>query len=137
MASPITLRVITPDTVALDETVDSVVLPGLDGQLGVMARHATMVTALDAGELRYQQSGEEHHMFVSGGFAEVRDNTLRVVTEAGEHVRDIDATRAQAAEERARERIEQGDEEIDTVRAEASLRRAVMRISISRTRGHS
>ena len=47
MANPITLRVITPDAVALDETVDSVVLPGLDGQLGVLARHATMVTALN------------------------------------------------------------------------------------------
>ena len=137
MANPITLRVITPDTVALDETVDSVVLPGLDGQLGVLARHATMVTALDHGELRYKQGGVEHHMFVSGGFAEVRDDTLRVVTEAGEHVRDIDAERAKKAEERARERLEKGDEEIDTVRAEASLRRAIMRLSISRTRGHS
>ena len=137
MANPITLRVITPDAVALDETVDSVVLPGLDGQLGVLARHATMVTALDAGELRYSQAGTEHHMFVSGGFAEVRDNTLRVVTEAGEHVRDIDAERAKKAEERARQRLQEGDEEIDTVRAEASLRRAVRRLTISRTRGHS
>jgi len=137
MANPITLRVITPDMVALDATVDSVVLPGLDGQLGVLAGHATMVTALDLGELRYKEGGQEHSMFVSGGFAEVRDNTLRVVTEAGENVRDIDATRAQAAEERARQRLEVGDEEIDTVRAEASLRRAVQRLSISRTRGHS
>ena len=137
MANPITLRVITPDMVALDATVDSVVLPGLDGQLGVLAGHATMVTALDLGELRYKEGGQEYSMFVSGGFAEVRDNTPRVVTEAGENVRDIDATRAQAAEERARQRLEVGDEEIDTVRAEASLRRAVQRLSISRTRGHS
>ncbi|MDF1800995.1 MAG: F0F1 ATP synthase subunit epsilon [Planctomycetota bacterium] len=137
MANPITLRVITPNMVALDTTVDSVVLPGLDGQLGVLARHATMVTALDLGELRYTQGGQSHSMFVSGGFAEVRDNTLRVVTEAGEHVRDIDAARARAAEERARQRLEEGDEEIDTVRAEASLRRATRRISILSMRGHS
>ena len=137
MANPITLRVITPDTVALDATVDSVVLPGLDGQLGIMARHATMVTALDMGELRYKAGGTEHAMFVSGGFAEVRDNTLRVVTEAGEDAKDIDAARAKAAEERAAERLKKGDEEIDQVRAEASLRRAVMRLQISRTRGHS
>jgi F-type H+-transporting ATPase subunit epsilon len=137
MANPITLRVITPDAVALDATVDSVVLPGLDGQLGILAHHATMVTALDMGELRYKAGGAEHAMFVSGGFAEVRDNTLRVVTEAGEDARDIDATRAKAAEERAAERLQKGDEEIDQVRAEASLRRAVMRLTISRTRGHS
>ena len=137
MANPITLRIITPDTVAFDEAVDSVVLPGLDGQLGVLARHATMVTALDMGEPRYKQGGTEHHMFVSGGFAEVRDNTLRVVTEAGEHVRDIDAERARKAEERARQRIDEGDEELDQVRAEASLRRAIARLTISRLRGHS
>ena len=137
MANPITLRVITPDAVALDATVDSVVLPGLDGQLGILARHATMVTALDMGELRYKAGGTEHSMFVSGGFAEVRDNTLRVVTEAGEDALSIDETRAKAAEERAAERLAKGDEEIDQVRAEASMRRAVARLRISRTRGHS
>ena len=137
MANPISLRIITPNAVALDTTADSVVLPGLDGQLGILARHATMVTALSMGELRYEKDGAEHALFVSGGFAEVRDNTLRVVTEAGEDARDIDAARAKAAEERAKQRLAQGDEEIDTVRAEAALRRAVMRLSISRTRGHA
>jgi len=137
MANPITLRVITPDAVALDTTVDSVVLPGLDGQMGILARHATMVTALNMGELRYKQNGTERSMFVSGGFAEVRNNTLRVVTEAGEDARSIDAARAKAAEVRAKERLAKGDEEIDSVRAEAALRRAVMRISIARIRGHA
>ncbi len=137
MANPITLRVITPDAVALDETVDGVVLPGLDGQLGILARHATMVTALDMGELRYTKNGSEASMFVAGGFAEVRDNTLRVVTEAGEDALAIDSARATAAEERAQKRLREGDEEIDQVRAEASLRRAVKRLTISRTRGHA
>ena len=73
MANPMTLRVITPDTVALDTTADEVVLPGLDGKLGLLTGHATMVTALDIGELRYKIGGSEASMFVAGGFAEVRD----------------------------------------------------------------
>jgi F-type H+-transporting ATPase subunit epsilon len=136
VANPITLRVITPDTVALDTTVDSVVLPGIDGKLGIMRGHATMVTGLDIGELRYNTGGSEASMFVAGGFAEIRDNTLRVVTEAGEDALTIDETRAQHAEERAQKRIDEGDEEIDLVRAKTALRRAAARITISSLRGH-
>ncbi|MDG1500978.1 MAG: F0F1 ATP synthase subunit epsilon [Planctomycetota bacterium] len=136
MANSITLRVITPDTVALDTTVDSVVLPGIDGKLGVLSGHATMVTALDIGELRYNSGGSEASMFVAGGFAEIRDNTLRVVTEAGEDALTIDETRAKHAQERAQQRIDEGDEEIDLVRAKAAMRRAAARITISSLRGH-
>jgi F-type H+-transporting ATPase subunit epsilon len=136
VANPITLRVITPDTVALDTTVDSVVLPGIDGKLGIMRGHATMVTGLDIGELRYNTGDSEASMFVAGGFAEIRDNTLRVVTEAGEDALTIDETRAQHAEERAQKRIDEGDEEIDLVRAKTALRRAAARITISSLRGH-
>lgn len=132
----ITLRVITPDTVALDQTVDSVVLPGLDGKLGVLSGHATMVTALDAGELRFKSGGSEESLFVAGGFAEVRNNTLRVVTEASERATDIDVTRAQAALERAKKRLEAKESDLDSIRAEAAMRRAVMRLSLTRTRGH-
>lgn len=132
----ITLRIITPDAVAMDTTVDSVVLPGLDGKLGVLAGHATMVTALDAGELRFKQGASETAMFVAGGFAEVRDNTLRVVTEASEQASDIDVARAEAALERAKERLMAKASETDFIRAEAAMRRAVQRLSLTRTRGH-
>lgn len=129
----LTLRIITPERIALDESVDSVRIPGLDGSIGILPRHAPMVAALDAGLLRYKQRGVERVLFVSGGFAEVRANTVRVVCEAGERPADIDPERARAAEKRARERLDaarttQG-EPIDLVRAEAALRRALMRLS--------
>ncbi|MFT6362598.1 MAG: F-type H+-transporting ATPase subunit epsilon [Planctomycetota bacterium] len=136
MANSITLRVITPNAVALDTTVDSVVLPGIDGKLGILSGHATMVTALDIGELRYSNGGSDASMFIAGGFAEVRDNTLRVVTEAGEDALTIDATRAKHAQERAQKRFDEGDEEIDLVRAKAAMRRATARMTISSSRGH-
>jgi F-type H+-transporting ATPase subunit epsilon len=133
MAGTLTLRVITPDRIALDRSVASVRLPGLDGSIGVLPRHAPMIAALDAGLLRYRETpgGKENVLFVSGGFAEVRGDTLRVVSEAGEHPAEIDEARAREAEARARERlsikIAEG-EPVDLLRAEAALRRALMRL---------
>jgi len=129
----LTLRVITPDRIALDASVASVRLPGLDGSIGVLPRHAPMIAALDAGLLRYRASpgGPEQVLFVSGGFAEVRDDTLRVVSEAGEKPAEIDESRAREAEKRARERIAAGTAEgepLDMLRAEAALQRALMRL---------
>jgi F-type H+-transporting ATPase subunit epsilon len=87
-----------------------------------------MVVALDPGLLRYRVDGQQHVLFISGGFAEVRGDTLRVVTEAGEKAAEIDEARAQAAEKRARERLAGAATEIDQERAEAALKRAIWRL---------
>ena len=134
-SSALTLRVITPDAIVLDTTADSVRIPGVDGSLGVLPRHAPMVAALDAGILEYKAGGTKRGLFVSDGFAEVRDNTLRVVCEAGEVPEAIDEERARAAEARARKRLSgAGDEgasdRIDLLRAQAALRRALMRLRV-------
>lgn len=139
MAESITLRVITPEAVALDTTAEAVNLPGLDGQLGVLNRHAPMVAALGVGELAFgAPGGAKEHLFMAGGFAEVRNNTVRVVCDAAERPTDIDVDRASRAAERARERIRTResapDEEFDVLRAEMSLRRALMRISVAQRR---
>jgi F-type H+-transporting ATPase subunit epsilon len=133
MAGTLTLRVITPDRIALDTQVQSVRLPGADGQLGILPRHAPMVVALDPGLLRYRVDGQQHVLFVSGGFAEVRGETLRVVTEAGEKPQEIDEKRAQEAEQRARARLagtheSASGEPVDLERAELALQRALWRL---------
>ena len=132
MAGTLTLRVITPERIALDTQVQSVRIPGADGSLGILPRHAPMVAALDTGLLHYRVEGKETVLFVSGGFAEVRGETVRVVTEAGEKPEEIDEKRAKEAEQRARDRMsgtlkqEQGDP-VDLARAELALRRAFWR----------
>ena len=132
MAGTLTLRVITPDKIAIDTAVGSLTIPGVDGQIGILPRHAPMVAALDAGQLRYQDGAATRTLFVSGGFCEVRGATVRVVTEAGEKPADIDVERAKAAEKRARERIAARREDaaapVDLLRAEAALKRALLRL---------
>ena len=129
----LTLRVITPDRIVVDLPADSVKVPASDGLMGILPRHAPMVAALDAGLVSYKHGSMEVVMFVSGGFAEVRDNTVRVVTMAGEKADEIDEERAREAEARARELLEDARgggrrHEIDQLRAEAALRRALLRL---------
>jgi F-type H+-transporting ATPase subunit epsilon len=143
MAGELTLRIITPDRIALDARVESVRLPGIDGALGILPRHAAMVAGLAIGKLFYTEQGQRKVVFVSDGFAEVRSNTVRVVCEAGELPGEIDEERAREAEKRARERLERKDkpmgdgEALDTLRAEAALRRALIRLEVHSARAGS
>lgn len=135
MPGELTLRVITPDRIVVDEPVESVQIPALDGSMGILPRHASMVAALQAGILRYKAQGAEKVLFVSEGFAEVRGSSLRVVCEAGETSGEIDEARAREAEKRARERLAKkgnggGADEFDQARAEAALRRAMRRLRV-------
>ncbi len=136
MAGALTLRVITPDRVLLDTTADSVTFPTLDGSVGILKDHAPMVAAIGVGELSF--AGGEEDMFVAGGFAEVRGNTVRVVTDVSEPLSEIDVERAQRAAERARKRLEEFEsvdgEKLDVLRARGSLMRAMMRIRAAEKR---
>jgi F-type H+-transporting ATPase subunit epsilon len=130
----LTLRVITPDRIALDTQAEAVRVPGVDGSMGFLPRHANLVSALEAGDLAWREGGHEKHLFVSGGFVEIKDDTVRVVSEAGERPEDIDVERAREAEKRARERLDQGRDTkagIDILRAELALRRAQVRLRLA------
>jgi len=137
MAGTLTLRVITPERIALDMQVQSVRVPCVDGQLGILPRHAPMVAALDTGILRFREEGREARLFIAGGFAEVRGDTVRIVTEAGEKPEEIDEERAREAEQRARARLadDSGGDPVDVARAEAALQRAIWRLRAAGTQG--
>ena len=135
----LTLRVITPDSIVLDTQVTAIKVPATDGSMGILPRHAHMVAALDVGELTYTAAaGGEESLFVSGGFVEVRANTVRVVCEASELPMQIDEARATGAEERARKRLDEGRRGtvagFDILRAEFALKRARFRLRSSRRR---
>jgi F-type H+-transporting ATPase subunit epsilon len=133
MAGSFTLRVITPSAIVLDTSVESARFPGVDGSIGVLPRHAHMIASVGIGILHYSEHGQSKALFVSEGFAEVRDNTMRVVCEAGELPEDIDEARAREAEKRARERLSVkviGEQAVDMLRAEMALQRALLRLEV-------
>ncbi|MEM6675998.1 MAG: ATP synthase F1 subunit epsilon [Planctomycetota bacterium] len=135
MAGSLTLRVITPEHIALDTTCSSVSFPTIDGSVGILKDHAPMVAAIGAGELTFRDEGSQPQgLFVAGGFAEVRSNTVRLVTDVSEAPTDIDVERAKRAAERAMKRLEMQQSEgdaLDLLRAQAALQRAIMRQQVA------
>ena len=136
MSDPISLRVITPEAIARDTTCTSISFPTTDGSVGVLKDHAPMVAALGVGELAIRSSdGTNDAMFIAGGFAEVRDNVARIVTDVSEAPSDIDVDRAVKAAERARARLDTQEsvegEHLDVLRARGALARAIMRQQIA------
>ena len=127
------IRVRTPDGLVLDGLIRSARIPGVDGQYGVLSRHARMVVATAPGILSVQDpSGETRQLFISDGFAQVGQDVLSIVCDAAEHAADIDVTRAMGAAARARSRLaNHADPAIDVARAEAALARAISRIRLA------
>jgi F-type H+-transporting ATPase subunit epsilon len=128
------LVVVTPERTIYRGEVHSLVLPGANGLVGILADHAPFVTAIDTGPVKIEEvPGKPFFLLVSNGFFEVAGNKARLLAEVGERADEIDVERARAAEKRARERLlESRRPDIDLVRAEAALRRAVARQKLVR-----
>jgi F-type H+-transporting ATPase subunit epsilon len=133
MAATFTVALLTPEKTVLSAEVVSLVAPGSQGFLGVLANHAPLITALGPGPLtlRYPD-GRVEVVCVSGGFLEVSHNRAVVLADAVERPEEIDVERAQAAAERARRRLKGSDPDLDALRAEMALARALGRVHVAR-----
>ncbi len=127
------LEIVTPEKIVVSQGVDSVVAPGTDGEFGVLPGHIHFLTGIVPGELRYKTGAGKESMAVTTGFAEVSNDKVSILVDAAEKTSEIDAERARQAMERARERLVGKDrrtEDIDNLRAEAALTRAIVRIRV-------
>ena len=126
------LEVVTPDRLVLSTEADVVVCPGVEGQFGVLAGHIPFLSALEIGEMYYRKGGQTEYLAVSGGFAEVTGEKVTIVAESAEKGREIDMERAKRAQERAEKRLAAAKTaEIDWARAEAAMRRSLMRTKVA------
>ncbi|MCI5161314.1 MAG: F0F1 ATP synthase subunit epsilon [Candidatus Electrothrix sp. AX5] len=134
MMAQIHLEVVTPHGQIVNEDVDIVTAPGVEGEFGVLAHHAPFLSAIKTGTLVFKQDKREKFLMVSSGFAEVSNNKVTVLVETAEFGHDIDVNRALRAKERAEERLAQAQahaEDLDRIRAEVALQRAVARITVA------
>ena len=123
------VEIVTPEQILFKNEVQFLVVPELNGELGVLKNHAPMIAALDMGVLRYTDpEGKVKKIALSGGFMEVIYNEVRVLAETAEHGSEIDILRAKAAKDRAEKRLQLQDENINRSRAEAAMRRAINRL---------
>ena len=131
---PLQLEIVSPERRAFTDEVDMVIVPGIDGQLGILPHHARLISALGVGELRIKKGGTEQSMLISGGFVEVRPDKVIVMADLAEHSDEIDEAKAVEARKRAESELEQTKDPIDLARVRASLQTALMRERIATRR---
>ena len=129
------VEVVTGERTVYSETdVDMVVVPGTDGFLGILPKHAPLISTLATGELRIKKGNAEESIVIFGGFVEVTPTKVVVLADTAERASEIDLARAEHARKRAEETLASVKDKQTSLEAEMALHRAVARIKIADTR---
>ncbi len=125
------VEVVTAERELYNGEADELIAPGTEGMLGILPRHAALLTTLKPGTLRIKLNGAEEPLFVSGGFLEVSNNQATVLADTAEHAEEIDQARAEEARRRAQERLAQTTSNTERAELQAALQRAIERLRVS------
>ncbi len=134
---PLKLEIVTPEARVFSDDVDTVVLPGFEGEMGVLPLHAPLVTTLQPGELRYSKGGKTTDLAVGEGLVEVTGQSARILTDMAIHVEDIDEKAVEEALERAKhalENIKPGEHQEEVAAVMASIQRSTAQLHLKRRR---
>jgi F-type H+-transporting ATPase subunit epsilon len=138
MALPtkLTLEIVTPDRALLREEVDEVVVPGSQGDFGVLPGHTPLLSTLKIGELWYRQGQEKHYLAIAFGFVEVLPDRVTVLAQVGERAQEIDVQRAERAKQRAEQRLAQSQPHLtpvdfDIERVRIALMKSLLRLQVA------
>ena len=131
---PLQLEIVSPERRAYTDEVDMVIVPGIDGQLGILPHHTRLISALGVGALRIKKGGTEQSPLISGGFVEVRPDKVIVMADLAEHSDEIDEAKAVDARKRAEAELEAAKDPVDLARVRAALQTALMRERIATRR---
>jgi F-type H+-transporting ATPase subunit epsilon len=132
---PIRLEIVTPEKRVYGDEVDSIALPGSEGELGILPHHAPLISLLGAGELRIRKGATEESFAIVGGFVQVLPDKVVVMAETADLAAEIDIERAQEARRDAERALEAGlVEPADLAQARAALQAALVRIRVAERR---
>jgi F-type H+-transporting ATPase subunit epsilon len=136
---PIRCEIVSQDRMVYEGSVDIVVLPGTDGEMGILPNHAPLLTTLKMGIIKVRTAGKEEVFTVAGGVAEVQPEIVTVLADAAENVEEIDVSRAEDARKRAEEMLVKGiPAESDAyLKIEAALRRSNLRLDAVKRYRHT
>ena len=127
---PIRCEIVSQDRLVFEGEADIVVLPGSDGEMGILPHHSPLLTTLKFGVVKVRSKEREEIFTIAGGVAEVQSDIVTILADAAENVEDIDVARAEAARKRAEEYFAQGTpQDTDSyLKLEAALRRSNLRL---------
>ncbi|MEJ2607858.1 MAG: ATP synthase F1 subunit epsilon, partial [Anaerolineales bacterium] len=123
-------EIVTQDKSLFEGDVDIVIVPGSEGEMGILPGHAPLLATLGYGILRVRTGDEEHAFTIAGGVIEARPNVVTVLADIGENVEEIDVQRAEAAKTRAEELLKRGPppDTDEYLSIQAALRRSKIRL---------
>ena len=128
----LTLEIVTLDHAVVSEQIDEVQVPGAEGAFGVLPGHTPLLATLQVGELWYRRGQDVSHVAISHGFAAVLPDRVTVLAEVAEPAEEIDVPLAEAAQARARNRLDQPGPDMDVERAHKAMRKSLVRLLVSR-----
>src|SRR3954462_10061546 len=133
LPTKITLEIVTPDRAIVNDQVDEVELPGSEGYFGVLPGHAPLLATLQVGELWYRTGQDKQFLSIAFGFVEVLPDRVTVLAQIAERAEDIDVQRAEAARQRAEQRVAQVHSQVDMdfERARVALMKSLMRLQVA------
>ncbi len=135
---PIRCEIVSQDRMVFEGDADIVVIPGIDGEMGILPNHAPLLTTLQFGILKVRLADDEHIFTVAGGVVEVQPDIVTILADVAEDIEEIDVSRAEAAKKRAEELLAEGPPpDTDTFLAiDAALRRSNLRLdAVKRFKG--
>ena len=130
MSNTFSLKIVACNRLFYDDECEALIFPGYDGQMEIMAHHEQMITMVEIGEIRYKIPGQEEWQtaVVSDGLLKVTGNHVDMIVYSAEKPDEIDAFRAEAALERAREQLQEKQSILQYHISRASLARAMARL---------
>jgi F-type H+-transporting ATPase subunit epsilon len=132
-------EIVSQDRMVFEGDADIVVLPGTDGEMGILPHHAPLLTTLKIGIIKVRSGGKEEIFTVAGGVAEVQPDLVTVLADAAENIEEIDVARAEAARKRAEEILAKGvpTDSDAYLRMESALRRSNLRLDAVKRYRHA
>ncbi len=123
------IEISTPDKNFFEGEADMLIAKASTGEIGILSKHAPLMTILDIGVLRIKEGNEEKNAIINSGFMEVKNDKVSIFTDSAEWPGEVDIERAKKAKERAEARLKAKQDDIDIFRAEMALKRAINRIN--------
>jgi F-type H+-transporting ATPase subunit epsilon len=134
MTMGLRLDIVTPERELFTGEVDILLVPGVDGQLGILPHHAPLITVLDEGVLIARRGEEEITFAIHGGYMQVLPDHAVVLADVGERAEEIDVERAEEARQRAEELLKKEPPPEERAVALEALRRSLVRLRVARRR---
>lgn len=135
MAAEFHLEMLSPKSIFFTGKAEQIILPGIDGSMGILAGHEPMVTAMPAGELRFLSGGKWQSAVISDACVEVMPEWVIILAATIERPEEIDINRALAAKRRAEERLRQDQSQKEYYQTQAALGRALARLQSTSSKG--